>query len=61
VAEEKELKLKRRVDEILSLSKVVQAHPVLVTENQKNVDKEISCISSDELSKIKSPEDLCKI
>jgi putative transcriptional regulator len=61
VAEEKELKLERRVDEILSLSKVVQAHPVLVTENQKNVDKEISCISSDELSKIKSPEDLCKI
>jgi putative transcriptional regulator len=54
--------LGRRVDEILSLSKVVQAHPVLVTDGQKPLpNKDISCVKSDELSKIKCPEDLCKL
>ncbi len=62
VANGKEQTLNRRVDEILSLSKVVQAHPVLVTDGQKpRLDEEISCIKSEEISKIKSPEDLCKL
>ena len=60
VAGESETMLSQRVDEILSLSKVVKAHPVLVTENPKPLDKDIPCISSGELLKIKSPEDLCK-
>ncbi len=60
VADEHEATLNQRVDEILSLSKVVKAHPVLVTENLKPLDKDIPCISSEELSKIKRPEDLCK-
>ena len=56
----RETALSQRVDEILSLSKVVRAHPVFVTENPKPLDKDIPCIQSGELSKIKRPEDLCK-
>jgi predicted transcriptional regulator len=58
VAGNKELKLDRRVDEILSVSRVVQAHPLLITEDKKPSNKDISCIHSEELSKITSPEDL---
>lgn len=58
VASEKERKLERRVDEILSVSKVVRAYPILVTDGQKRVDKDIPCVSGEELSKIRRPEDL---
>jgi putative transcriptional regulator len=61
VAQNGEKALSQRVDEILSLSKVVQAHPVLVTEYSKPLDKDIACIPSGEISKIKCPEDLCKL
>ncbi|MCS7114426.1 MAG: helix-turn-helix domain-containing protein [Nitrososphaerota archaeon] len=61
VEENEEKVLDRRVDEILSLSKVVNAHPVLVTENSKSINKDILCVPSEEISKIKRPEDLCKI
>jgi putative transcriptional regulator len=58
VTDEKELGLDKRVDEILSLSRVVQAHPVLITEGQKPLNRDISCICSEEISKINSPQDL---
>ncbi|MEM3703168.1 MAG: helix-turn-helix domain-containing protein [Candidatus Bathyarchaeia archaeon] len=59
---EEKIKLAQRVDEILSLSKVVQAHPVLITDGQKTtLDKDISFVKSEEISKIKCPEDLCKL
>jgi putative transcriptional regulator len=58
VAGEKERELGRRVDEILSVSKIVQAHPILITEEKKLIDKDITCIHREELSKIKTPEDL---
>jgi putative transcriptional regulator len=62
VANSEEKTLDRRVEEILSLSRVVQAHPVLVTDGQKPLpNKDISCVKSDEISKIKCPEDLCKL
>jgi putative transcriptional regulator len=62
VANGEEKTLSRRVDEILSLSKVVQAHPVLVTNGQKPpLNKDISCVKSEEISKIRCPEDLCKL
>jgi putative transcriptional regulator len=62
VADKDEATLNRRVEEILSLSKVVQAHPVIVTDGQKPpLDKDIPCVNSEEISKIKSPEDLCKL
>jgi len=54
--------LNRRVEEILSLSEVVQAHPVLVTDGRRPMlDKDIPCVNSEEISKIKRPEDLCKL
>jgi putative transcriptional regulator len=58
VATRKEQALDRRVDEILSVSRVVQAHPILITEDQRLSNKDVSCIFKEELSKIKSPEDL---
>jgi len=58
VANNSERELNRRVNEILSVCRVVQAHPVLITEKQKPSNKDIICIHSEELSKIKNPEDL---
>ena len=53
-----EEELHRRVDEIVSVSRVIQAYPILITEKQKPVNKDILCIQSEELSKIRNPEDL---
>jgi len=62
VADNKERELNRRVDEILSVSKIVKAHPILITEEKKTPDRDILCIRKEELSKIKNPEDLiCKL
>lgn len=61
VAEDKEKMLSRRIDEILSFSKVVNAHPVLITERQRQLNKDISCIQNGEISKIRRPEDICKL
>ncbi len=59
---DKEAALNRRVAEILSLSKIVQAHPILVTEGREPpLDGEITCVNGEEISKIKRPEDLCKL
>ncbi|MEM2995267.1 MAG: transcriptional regulator [Candidatus Bathyarchaeia archaeon] len=61
VASEKEQKLERRADEIVSVSKIVKAHPIIITKGQKPSSKNISCISEEEISKIKRPEDLIKL
>jgi len=62
VANNKERELSRRIDEILSVSRVVNAHPILITEGQKPLNEDILCIFKEELSKIKNPEDLiCKL
>jgi putative transcriptional regulator len=58
VAGEKERELDRRVDEILSVSRVAKAHSVLVTNGKKFADKEICCIDKEELLRVKTPEDL---
>jgi len=58
VADNKERELDRRVDEILSVSRIVQAHPILITDGQKLPNKDIVCIYKEELSKMKTPEDL---
>jgi len=57
VATGNELELDKRVDEILSLSRVFQAHPVLITENQKPSNKDIFWIRKNELSQIRTPKD----
>jgi putative transcriptional regulator len=58
VVTNKERELGRRVNEILSVSRVVQAHPILITEGQKPLNKDILCIHYEEFSKIRDPEDL---
>jgi len=58
VAKEKEGELDRRVEEILSISKIVKAHAIFITEGQKPSNKDISCIYGKDLSKIEHPEDL---
>jgi putative transcriptional regulator len=58
VARINEPDLNKRVDEILSFSKVVKAHPILITEGREPSNRGISCIPSEEISKIKKPEDL---
>lgn len=50
--------LDRRVDEILSISRVMKAHPLLVTEGHRIPNKDVPCVQSDELSRMKSVEDL---
>jgi putative transcriptional regulator len=54
LAGDKELQLDRRVDEILSVSEVIQAHPVLITEGQKPTNRKILCIKSDQVSSIRN-------
>jgi putative transcriptional regulator len=58
LANSRERGLDRRVDEILSVSRVVKAYPILVTEGKEPANKGILCISSEKFSKIKDPEDL---
>jgi len=54
----KEPELNRRVDEILSISRVVSAHPVLITEGEQYRKKEIPCVSDEEVARMNGPEDL---
>ncbi|MGQ9538616.1 MAG: transcriptional regulator [Candidatus Bathycorpusculaceae bacterium] len=62
IVSDEEEALNQRVDEILSLSKVVQAHPILVTNGRKPpLDKDIPYVKGEELLKIKRPEDLRKL
>lgn len=58
IANRKEPELERRVDEILSISKVTQARPVLIVEGSQRLAKDIPCISSEEISRIRNPEEL---
>jgi putative transcriptional regulator len=58
VSNAKEPQLDMRIDEILSVSKVVRARPILITEGPATSEKNIPCISCEDFSKIKCPEDL---
>lgn len=57
VADGKERDLDRRVDEILSVGKIVQAHVVLITDGQKPSNKNILCLYKNELSRIRDAKD----
>jgi putative transcriptional regulator len=61
VADSRERDLDRRVDEILSVSRIVQARPIMITEGQKLVKRDVSCICSADLSNIRDAEDLINI
>jgi putative transcriptional regulator len=62
VADHQETTLDQRVKEILSLSEVVKAHPILITDGcRPQLDRDIPCVNGEEISRIKSPGDLCKL
>jgi len=58
VACTEERDLDRRTKEILSVSEIVKAQPVFVTDGKLVPNNDIPLIHSEELSKIKQPEDL---
>ncbi len=47
-----------RTEEILSVSRVINAHPVLITESKGPSRKDVSCFCADELSVMRSPMDM---
>jgi putative transcriptional regulator len=58
VAANGEKHLDIRTEEILSVSRVVRAHPVLITEKREPCSQDMLCFCADELSVMRSPEDL---
>ena len=58
VAANDEEYLDARAEEILSVCRVVHAHPVLITEKREFCSKDVPCVSADQLSVMRSPEDL---
>jgi len=60
VAVSGERNLDKRLDEIVSVSRVIRARPVLITE-KKVPSKNVSCVCLDELSALRTPEDLVAV
>jgi predicted transcriptional regulator len=58
VAVSGERNLDKRMEEIISVCNVIRARPVLITEKPKISSKDVSCICMDELSAMRTPEDL---
>ncbi len=58
VAVKDESNLDNRMEELLSICRVIHAHPILITEKRKYPSKDISCVCMDELSVMHKPEDL---
>lgn len=58
VVAEGERCLDERVEEILSVSRVVNAHPVLITERREPCRGDVLCVCADELAVMRSPLDL---
>ena len=58
VAVNGERNLDNRMEELLSICRVVRAYPVLITEKRKYPSKDLFCVCMDELSVMRTPEDL---
>ncbi len=58
VASSDEPDLNNRVEELLSICRVVYAYPVLITENKKNTNMDLSCFTIEDLRVLRSPEEL---
>jgi predicted transcriptional regulator len=58
VASSDEPDLNDRIEEILSICRVVYAYPVLITENKKNTNLDLSCFTVEDLRVLRSPEEL---
>ena len=58
VAASDEPDLDNRVNEILSICRVIYAYPVLITENRKKANLDLSCLCVEDLRVLRSPEEL---
>jgi putative transcriptional regulator len=58
VALNSERNLDNRMDEIVSVCRVIRARPVLIMEKPSISSKNVSCVCIDELSVMRTPEDL---
>jgi putative transcriptional regulator len=58
IAMKGEKHLNHRMKETLSVCRVVHGHPVLITEKRKPLSRDIACVCMDELSAMRTPEDL---
>jgi putative transcriptional regulator len=58
VASENEPDLENRVNELLSICRVIYAYPVLITENKKNTNMDLSSFTIEDLRVLQSPEQL---
>ena len=58
VAADGETCLDERTEEILSVSRVINAHPVLITEKREPCRRDVLCVCADELAVMRSPMDL---
>jgi len=58
VALNDERQLSARMEETLSVCRVINARPVLITEKRNPRSKDVSCVCMDELSAMRTPEDL---
>ena len=58
VAVNGERNLDKRIEEITSVCNVIRARPVLITEKTKIFSKDMYCICIEELSAMRTPEDL---
>ncbi len=61
VAARDERSLNRRLEEIVSLCNVIDAHPVLITEKPMFSNEAVSCVCVNELSSVHTPEELATI
>jgi hypothetical protein len=46
------------MEEILSVCRVINAHPVLITEKREPFNKGMACVCMDELAAMRTPKDL---
>jgi len=58
VAGEGEVGLDARAEEVMSVCRVVNAHPVLFTEKRAHFRNDVLCVCADELAVMRSPMDL---
>ena len=58
IASKKEERLNKRIEETLSICRVLKAHPVLITEKPSFLNEDIPCVCMDELHAMRTPQDL---
>jgi len=58
IATNAERRLDKRIEEILSVCQVINAHPVLITEKRALFNEDIACVCMDELSAMRTPKEL---